>query len=476
MKKLLFIFIILFVVSQNSISQAISNSGFESWSNQTHFEDPDQFSSSNMFCIAAFTDPNVIKINDAITGNYALKLVSVNTNEDPINGAIFIGYPGDEMILGGTPFAERPDSVTGYVKYDVKPGDTAYIAVLFKKLWQPIGMCLVPFTGTQTEYQEFTASIQWMVPIITPDTLAVGILSSSLFGIPMPGSMLIVDNLQFIGATSPFPNGDFEEWNEFSSEEPDNWLSSNIFSLSVGETPITKTDDSYEGNYAIRIENSLTVWNDSVAFITNGNYSEDGPVGGMPIDHFPDKISGYYKYFPNGPDTALAGVFLFYNNSGTTITLEENILKLPSANNYTYFEVQVEYYSLPLPDTVNIAFSAGNSYEDSTYYGLGSVLFIDGLEITYKPSIGINNNFIQTTYNVFPNPADKKIFFEFYDIQNEEILLYIINSQGQQVLNKKINPILNQHIEIDISEFPHGIYFYKLKLNNKDYTGRFIVN
>ena len=176
----------------------------------------------------------------------------------------------------------------------------------------PLGICFIPFTGTQNGYEEFSAPIQWLIPIISPDTIVTAIISSTLFNMPIPGSILTVDNIHFIGASTPYPNGDFENWVEYSAEEPDNWFTSNVFSFSVGETPVTKTDDSYEGNYAIRIENTLTLWDDTLGFITNGTFGEDGPIGGMPIDSIPDLLSGYYKYSPVGPDTAIAGISLFY--------------------------------------------------------------------------------------------------------------------------------------------------------------------
>ncbi|MCD4665492.1 MAG: PCMD domain-containing protein, partial [Bacteroidales bacterium] len=343
MKKLVLLLILTIYFTQLVFTQDIQNSGFEDWTNQVLFEEPDQFTSSNILSYPSIGEPNVTKTTDAYSGNYAVRLETVAVDEESLTGAIFIGEPGDEAVIGGVPFTERPDSIKGYAKYNVPAGDTAYVLALFKKLGIPLGICLVPFVGEQTEYQQFSMAVQWLNPILSPDTLATGVLSSSMFSEPIPGSWIIVDSIHFVGASTPYPNGSFEDWNTFSSEEPDNWFTSNIFTLLAGEASVTKSEDSYEGNFAVRIESTLTMWDDTLGLVTNGTFGDDGPMGGMPVDNIPDVLSGYYKYTPVGPDTALAAIALYHYNetTGMTETLEENLIKLPAAEDYTYFEIEV---------------------------------------------------------------------------------------------------------------------------------------
>jgi len=461
-----------------AFAQSIPNSGFENWSYKTFYEDPDLFYSTNVFSYALMGEPNVTKTTESQSGNYAVRLETVATSDGSVAGAIFIGELGEDGIYGGIPYTERPDSLKGYARYDITDGDTAYVLALFKKFGAPLGICFIRFTGTQTEYESFSAPVQWLIPIISPDTLATAVLSSTMFGQPVPGSMIIVDNIQFTGASAPYPNGDFEQWNEYSAEEPDDWFSSNVFSIAAGGTAVTKTEDSYEGNYAVRIENTLTLWDDTLGFITNGHFGEDGPFGGMPVDSIPDKLSGYYKYVPVGNDTAMAGISLFYynENSGITELLAENIISLLPTDNYTYFEIPVDYFSLPEPDTANFAFAAGNVDNDSAYVGLGSVLYIDALEITYKPHIvGIDNNITETNHKVYPNPASEKLFFEVYDLLDEEISLTIVNSQGKVVCRNEFKPSEKQQIGVDVSGLPGGIYYYNFSIKDKNYNGKLII-
>ncbi len=356
--------------------------------------------------------------------------------------------------------------------------DTAYVAVIFKKFGAPLGICFAQFYGTQNDYVEFTAEVHWHFPIVSADTIAVGILSSTIFSDAIPGSTLTVDNISFVGSTIPFPNGDFEEWEEFSSEEPDDWFTSNVISLAIGETAVTKSTNSYEGSFAAKIETTQTLIEDTLGFITNGMMGEDNPIGGMAVDSTPDKLSGYYKYIPVGPDTAIGGLFLYHHNESTGMAdlLEESIIKLPPVDEYTYFEVEVDYFSLPEPDTVNIAFASSNLQDYETYIGLGSELYIDALQITYKPNlVGVDNHKKEIIHQVYPNPSSDKIYIGFQEILKNDITVRVMNAAGNLVYENKISPLATKKIDVSVRNFSPGIYFYNIESKNESYKGKFIV-
>jgi hypothetical protein len=480
MKSLCLLFItsiLLFQVNVNS--QSISNSGFENWGDILYFENPELYNSTNTLSYFANGTANVTKSTDAYSGNYALKVETILVDDEVIEGGVVIGEISEDFILGGIPFDERPDAITGFAKFDVMENDTAYVAVLFKKFGAPLGICFAQFYGTQNEYVEFTAPVQWLLPIISPDTIAVGILSSTIFSDAIPGSTLTVDSISFVGATIPFPNGDFEDWEDFSSEEPDDWFTSNVFSLSVGETSVTKSTDSYEGSFAALIETKPTIFGDTLAFITNGEMGEDNPIGGMQVDSTPDKLSGYYKYIPVGPDTAIGGLFLYHYNENTSVSelLEESFIKLPPADVYTYFEVEVDYFSLPEPDTVNIAFASSNLQDYQTYIGLGSELYLDALNITYKPNlVSTIQQKQEIAHQVYPNPASDKIFIEFQKIFKSDISVKVMNAEGGLVYQKYLNPMATKQLDIPVNGFKPGFYFYSIESANSNVKGKFIVH
>ncbi len=479
MKSLcLFIFTTFCFFQLNLQSQSISNSGFEEWSDILYFEDLEQYNSTNVLSYFANGTANVSKSLEAYSGNHALKVETILVNDEVIEGGVVIGEIAEDFINGGIPFNERPDAITGFAKYDVMDNDTAYVAVLFKKFGAPLGICFAQFYGTQNDYVEFSAPVQWLLPIISPDTLAVGILSSTIFSDAIPGSTLTVDNISFVGSTIIFPNGDFEIWEDFSSEEPDDWFTSNVFSLAIGETAVTKSTDSFEGNFAVRIETMQTLIQDTLGFITNGKMGDDNPIGGMAVDSTPDKLSGYYKYIPVGPDTAIGGLFLYHHNESTGMAdlLEETIIKLPPVDEYTYFEVDVAYFSLPEPDTVNIAFASSNLQEYQSFIGIGSSLYIDDLSITYKPNlVDVEQQKDEIIHRAYPNPATDKIFIEFQKIFKNDISVKVMNSGGALVYQQKINPMATKQIDISVNGFKPGLYFYSIETQTKNYTGKFIV-
>lgn len=479
MKTIHFTFLALFItLFFSATSQEIQNNGFENWFTQQYYNDPDGYASTNFASYITTGEPNVLQTTDAYTGFYAVRMETVPSSEGDIAGALFIGALGDGYVAGGIPFDERPDSVTGYVKYDVVGIDTANIVVLFKKFGAPLGLCLIQFTGTQEDYVYFSAPVQWLAPIVPPDSLATGISSSTVFGIPEAGSTITVDNIGFVGANASFPNYDFEDWTQYSSEEPEDWFTSNFFNFSIGTSSVSKTEDSYEGDYAIKMVNTVSVWDDTLGLITNGTFGAQGPIKGMPIDSIPDKVSGYYKYEPVGTDTALARMALYYfnENTGNTEILDDQVIQLPPVSEYTYFEIESNYFSLPEPDTVNIAFASGNFIDEGAYVGLGSTLYIDALEITYKPHIvGVEAKPFANIHSVYPNPASNKVNFEFQEILSNEIIVTVSDSKGELVYQKKYNPNALKQFDVSVKDFSTGIYFYMIESGEASYKGKFIV-
>ena len=474
-----FIGILLFsAISFGLFAQSVPNSSFENWSEQTYYEEPDQFNTSNPLSYSTTTTANVTKTTDAHSGSFAARVETISTGDGVLPGALFIGQIGEETISGGIPFAERPDSVKGFAKYNVANLDTANVAVLFKKFGAPIGLCFIQFTGTQNNWEEFSAPVTWIVPVISPDSLATVVVSSTIFADPVPGSTISVDDIHFIGASTPYPNGGFENWNEFSGEKADDWTSSNVFTLSTSGASFTKTDDSFEGTFAAKLETKLTIFNDTLAVLTNGKIGNDGPFGGMPVSNNPEKLTGYYKYIPDGQDTAFAGITLFrYNdNTGITSVLEEAFIQLPPANEYTPFEIPVFYDQFPIADTVNIAFSARNIDEDAQL-GLGSILIIDALNISYKPPpTGIADKLTKDDFKVYPNPASENLNFEFTEAFQNNVNVTILNILGKTILQETISASRSQSFKLDVSKFESGIYFYRLNtLGVEEFTGKFFM-
>jgi hypothetical protein len=295
-----------------TFAQTVPNGGFENWTNTFFYHEPNFGITSNLQCFYNLQTGNVQRTNDAFAGNYAAKLITMESDNDTIPGIILIGTPNGSAINGGIPINVRPDSLKCYAKFNIQPNDTASIIVGFRKTGfvDPIGFAQLTFTGVQNSYLEYKALIFWADTFTVPDTLFSIFASSLLNDIPVtPGSELFIDNVGFTGAVGA-PNTDFENWTTVESLEPDNWWTPN-FAL-INQTPcVTQSTDAYSGNYALRIENVLSAGLDTIGFASNGYFINEDFAGGMPVLQNPVKVTGYYKYNPVGNDTALVGVFSY---------------------------------------------------------------------------------------------------------------------------------------------------------------------
>jgi len=464
--KTLFFTIGLVVLSiYNITAQQIPNGQFENWSVQHLFDEPNGFLTSNMQTYMLNGTGNVTKVADSYHGLYAAKLETVPAGSDTVGGMLIIGTPGNQTINGGLPYSGTPDSVSGWIKYNIQPDDTAFFIVAFKKNGVFIGQAVTIFTGTQLTYMRFSVPT-YLNASNPPDTIVAIITCSNMDPPQIAGSSLTIDSISFLNSPQPFPNGSFEDWTAMDVEEPDDWTTVNFGTIGLGLYSATKTTDSYEGNYAIRIESTKTLWGDTIGFITNGIFGNNGPESGMAVSANPQKISGYYKYFPIGQDTAYAGVFTYkYNSmSDSTTMLSSMIIPLTANSSYTYFEIPLTYNLLPVADTVNIFFAANNMDNSTT---IGSVLFIDSLNISYfllPVEIQTVNNNSEYAISIYPNPVQ--------DILNvpaqskEEKFIQIYDAIGEIVKESSINKNC-----INISNLLNGLYLYKITDKNGNLLG-----
>ncbi len=460
MKKIIcFTFIILWVSTFSIKAQTIPNGGFETWNYAVYYQDPMLYFTSNASAFYDLPQGNVRKSTDSYTGSFSAHLQTVNTNGGPALGVIYFGDFSASGVNGGIPFIGHPDSVSAYFKFNIMPGDTAQSIIALKKNGTVIGWAFGHFTGSNPVYSKFTTPILWS-DTAQADTLAVMITSSD-FNNPIVGSNLFIDNASFYPSGSPFPNGDFEQWNNIGNDEPDSWNTLN-FICNPADLCATKSTDSYEGNYSMKIKSVQMLGGDTLAYITNGQFPTNNtyPIGGMPVSQNPDKISGYYKYFPVGPDTAYAGIFLYRWNTATqqTLCVDSMLVPLLPSNSYAYFESPVSYNEWPLADTLNISFTANNNINNGSYIGLGSTLYIDGLQLTLKP-LGLNDiNTNDLGTQIYPNPSIN-IFNIKYSSKILTLDLFDVNGRK---LNDVIMEISGSDASIRMENSPKGLYYLRI--------------
>ncbi|MFH0865976.1 MAG: T9SS type A sorting domain-containing protein [Bacteroidota bacterium] len=478
MKTKIFTFILLvfsLLNAMNVLSQAIPNSSFENWTTTTYYEDPPPYITTNINTYMMLGTGNVTKSTDHISGLYSARLETVQLGTDTMFGGMFIGIPGSGGITGGEAMAVHPDSLSVSAKYNLQPDDTAYVLVLFKKNGLMIGVGAFAFAGTQNTFLEFKTPVTWYQTDST-DTVAAIITSSALDPPQFPGSTLFVDNLNFIGSAAPFPNGGFEIWSTTTSEDPDNWTTMN-YASGPSDPSVSKTTDSYDGTYAAKIKNVQMLSGDTMGFLTNGYLGNNGPQGGMHVLQNPEKITGYYKYSPVGPDTALAGCFVYIQDStGAQVLVDSGMIKFPAASSYTYFEIPFVYNDWPIADTLNISFVSGNLQDGGSYVGLGSELYIDMLGLTYYPVSIPETSEMDNSTVVYPNPSAGNFTVTFFSGEPEYVF-GVFDAKGILIHYKTLKPVNGYYFySFDMNGYAKGMYTVKFTSVKNSFIKKIIID
>lgn len=202
MKKLVPV-ILLALFSINTKSQSIPNPGFEDWTAGPGYDDPNGWGTINSLVASILPNGTAIKTtnsNEVHGGLTALKLLTKNISQYVAPGICATGTINtDGTISGGIAYNQRPISLSGWFMYTPVNGDTASVEVTLSK-WngtqrETIGHTIIEFTQTNSSYEEFVDSIEY-ISTENPDT-AVLVLISSAGANGFEGSTLFLDDLAF---------------------------------------------------------------------------------------------------------------------------------------------------------------------------------------------------------------------------------------------------------------------------------------
>lgn len=188
-------------------AQSFPNGGFENWTNHTVYEDPQYWTSMNIFSMFG-ADQTVLKSTDAHTGTYAVKLatsVSDIGNDGEMDTIPGIAILGDVDLISGTgsaghPFVHRPDSLVGWYKL-ISPDNTPFQLKLISSKWD-LGSGSQEMIGNASfEGQPSSNYIRFSIPIDylsteAPDTLQVYLINSA--NETVVGNEVYLDDLSFV--------------------------------------------------------------------------------------------------------------------------------------------------------------------------------------------------------------------------------------------------------------------------------------
>ncbi len=447
------IYILLLVVATcfgSTFGQAVPNPSFELWDVDTT-EIPATWFNSNLYAQMFFGAPNVTKSTDAHGGQYAIRLETFANANDSLF-AYIANCPGDPNSgEGGVPYNQQPTAMTGWVKYDLVPGDTSIIIVLFKSGGIVLSTDYYWFTGTANTYTSFQMPLTLSA---MPDSVIIAVGSSLADGPGLAdGSWILLDDLAF-DSPNPIPNGDFETWSTSVRTEPIGWSSPDMY----GDTAevVTRTTDAITGQFAASIETqAIFGGQDTMGYMTSGVFSGGNQAGGQPYSLTTDTLCGYYKYNGVGSDSAIIGAVFFQGGILTNVAA----IVLNDQASYTYFEIPFQLPSAP--DTVRI--DLWSSHPNGNPQP-GSVLIIDSLRFKSDPLAGLPNPAQSMQWTAFPNPASDVLWIEAVAEHAETCALQAFSNTGQKIREQEmqLGPGLNR-IPMDIQSLPTGLYVIRIK-------------
>ena len=206
---------------------------------------------------------------------------------------------------------------------------------------------------------------------------------------------------QFITrAANVLPNMDLEEWITYPNYEnpaPEGvWASANkVVDLLPGVYPVLlfKSEDSYSGTYAAKARTDsasgmplLTGSLSTGLFNVNLQNPLKSLITGVPYKSKPTKFQGYYKYFGVGGDSCEIRTTLSKWNPATKErdVIGEVVYRTTDlVDVYTFFDLEVVYFSAEEPDTIDVVFaaSAGGEYFKGK---IGSTIFVDDFNLIFE--------------------------------------------------------------------------------------------
>jgi hypothetical protein len=403
---------------------------------------------------------------DAVTGTKSLRLETIvsPTNGDTIFGYIVSGdpdsgAPGQEVTL---PVPGTIDSLIGWYKYDILAGDSAVILIGASALGTQTGGGTYYFSGQQLTWKRFA----YYVNAAASDS----IIFAAATGDPLnnfngkPGSWVQFDDIQLKGpgGVANIDNYSFENWSTTPFEDLNGWTTENTRAIGSPTMPAAKSTDSYTGTYALELNQTLsnngdTIWSN----VTNGYWTNNGPAGGQPYSSSPTSVECYYKYTPNGTDSAFIN-FQFFQN-GSSIANAGNVFP-NSVSSYTLWTTPLNAMT---PDTVLIVIGAGEN--------IGSQFLIDHIDFSFP--VGIAEGITVEKLVSYPNPTTDVLKIKFEILNNNAVTIRLIDVTGKQLETRSLGNLSagTYRESFNTSHFTSGIYFIEFFIDGNKQVERFVV-
>ena len=367
------------------------------------------------------------------------------------------------FIHGGLPLNTRPNTLFLTSKYNIEPNDTSAVFIGLILDDHYVAENIFFLTGSQQNFETNAFPIEYSTDEI-PEKAVIVIVSSNPFDkLNSYDSYIEISEIHFSDNTPEIPNSDFSSWITKTTHLPQDWYMKIIHNYDGSiKNYIERVTDAAHNDYAIKLQNIITEQDTITAQLSLRDYNE-----GMPIEKRFNKLMGYFKYFPESNDTARISIVMYQGGSpiawGQYLTNE-------TIDSWTEFNIDIQYHhthQFTIPDSMNISFAS------SQYPPTGeSQPFIDKLSLDgdFIPVKQYNINDL----NLYPNPASDFINIDISNIIISTNLSYEIFDITGKLIVKEILDTNCKLIEINLNNFPNGLYSLQLLTDNSIYTSKFL--
>lgn len=456
--KRFYTLLFLCFASLNSIAQfdQIANGDFELWEEDTLYETPADWGSSNTE--EFYGIPTVIKSSDAQDGSSSVEIKSVLLGQDTLRGYVFHGNLGQAGPDAGIAYTDNFEAVGIQYKSSLPAGDTLYLIMVRFNGGTIVDYKVIP--AAYGNVNTWTPSLLYTGNIIQ-DELFIGFILGNPNGnsSPTPGAWALIDNVQLYAGsvtTTPLPNNSFESWTANTVENATSWYSLNNLLSAVGLENATKTTDANSGSFALEMTTHYLSPDTISSYLALApiDLFSSNPFPNTPYNGSPARISGAYKYAPLNGD--VAGIQITFFEAGNPVGVFYEPLMAQS--NYTTFDYPITISGNP--DSINFLVFSGNNP--------GSVLKIDDVQfLTADASI---NEDTMIDFKLYPNPAKEIVTLALPEVGNYKI--EIASLDGKLQLSSENNSG-NQHI--DLNSIGAGIYLVHVSNSVLTETKRLII-
>lgn len=279
-------------------------------------------------------------------------------------------------------------------------------------------------------------------------------------------------------AQNPLPNSSFETWETVNAgigsySEPVDWNSANTCSYIVSISSVTQSTDAHSGSSSAKLETKqagVVLIGGVLSTATMVcNPANPGITGGLPYTERPDSLVGWFKYTPQGADTAYIQ-FILFDANGDSVSYTKHKL-IGTHTSWTRFSAPISYLN---NNAVAVASFLANSSWGNSNIGqavVGSIMYLDDVELVF--ATGIDEQALNTQVSLFPNPSNGVLHIS--NNSGSELRFELMDITGKTVQRTQVGM---DNTMVNVDQLAPGMYLYRLSDSNGTATraGKLLFN